>query len=110
MDEPKTWSPAWNAARAGQENGGGGRGWRFERSVNLGTVLSLLTSLAVVVGLAAGIKTRLEVVEERLCRLEVRIDEARATAVKVERIEERVRFVQETLGDLREDLRRKRRG
>ena len=108
MDEPRTPGPgAWDGSRSGQGQDSGLGGWRFERSVNLGTLLSLLTSLVVLAGLAAGVKTRLELVEDRLCRLEARIEELRAAGVKIEHMEERLRFVQELVAELREDARRR---
>jgi hypothetical protein len=45
--------------------------------------------------------------EEKLCTLEERVHETRRTAVKVERIEERVAGIQEMLVDIREQLRRR---
>lgn len=82
-----------------------GGGWSLDRRVNMGTVLSVITSLAVVISLVVTLATRLEVVEDRLASLEHALGEARSTAVKVERIDERVDSIRRILEEIKDELR-----
>ncbi|MDD4731440.1 MAG: hypothetical protein PHX58_05855 [Desulfovibrio sp.] len=84
-----------------------GNGWQLDRRVNLATLLTLASCLAMALVAGAGLGARLQVMEEKLCTLEERVHETRRTAVKVERIEERVAGIQEMLVDIREQLRRR---
>ncbi|WP_022662144.1 hypothetical protein [Paucidesulfovibrio longus] len=83
------------------------QGWRVDRRINLATLLTLGSCLLMAVTAGAGLGARLQVLEEKLCTLERRVDEAREAAIKVERIEERVRGIQEMLVDIRTELRRR---
>ncbi len=86
--------------------------WRLDTRFNLGTLLSLACSLCVVAGLVTGLDARLGAVEDKLhgleTRVEKRMDTLRQTAIKVERIEERVLGVQRTLTEIRDELRAQR--
>ncbi|MGE4292682.1 MAG: hypothetical protein AB7E32_10785 [Desulfovibrio sp.] len=82
-------------------------GWRVDRRINLATLLTLGSCLVMAMTAGVGLGARLQVLEEKLCTLERRVDEARQAAIKVERIEERVRGIQEMLVDIRSELRRR---
>lgn len=81
--------------------------WQLDRRINLATLLTLGSCLLMAMTAGVGLGARLQVMEEKLCTLERRVDEAREAAIKVERIEERVRGIQEMLVDIRTELRRK---
>lgn len=83
------------------------RRWQLDRRINLATLLTLCSCLLMAMTAGAGLGARLQVMEEKLCALERRVDEAREAAIKVERIEERVRGIQEMLVDIRTELRRR---
>jgi hypothetical protein len=80
-------------------------GWRLDRRVNVSTLLAVATSMAVVISLAANVRTRMGVLEDKLCRVELRMDETRATVIKVERIEERISSIRDILVDIKRQLR-----
>ena len=84
------------------------RAWRMDKRVNLGALVSLACSLCVVIGLVTGLNVRLGVVENKLSGMETReekrVEAWRDTAIKVERIEERILGVQRTLGEIRDEL------
>ena len=85
------------------------RGWRLDKRVNLGALVSLACSLCVVVGLVTGLNMRLSAAEDKLSRLEAKaekdVEASRSTALRVERLDERVQAVQRTLGEVRDELR-----
>ncbi len=85
----------------GSENSG----WIIDKRINLGALLSLMTSLVLLAGLAADMGARLDMAEKRVVRVENYLDEVRATAVKVERIEERILGIQGILLEIKEELR-----
>ncbi|SKA85538.1 hypothetical protein SAMN02745704_01882 [Paucidesulfovibrio gracilis DSM 16080] len=85
-----------------------GASWQLDRRINLATLVSLGSCLLMALAAGAGLGARLQVMEEKLCTLEERVHETRRTAVKVERIEERVAGIQEMLVDIRSELRRRR--
>ena len=91
-------------ARGDGRDGAGGA-WRLDRRVNVSTLLAVATSMAVVISLAANVKTRMGVMEDKLCRVEQRMDETRSTVIKVERIEERIRGIRDILMDIKQQLR-----
>ncbi|MGE4506209.1 MAG: hypothetical protein AB7D51_12745 [Desulfovibrionaceae bacterium] len=84
--------------------------WRFDRSINLGSLVSLITSLALVAGLLAGQSARLGAAEEKLLRVEHQVEQLRDTAVKVERIDERVLGIRSILLEIKGELKTLREG
>lgn len=79
--------------------------WRVERRLNLGTLLSVATSMVVVVSLVAGMAARLEATEQKLCGVERRLEGFGRTVLKVERIDERVLGIRSILLEIKEELR-----
>ena len=86
------------------------RDWRLDRRVNLGALVSLACSLCVVVGLVTGLNMRLSAAEDKLTRLETKMETSRGTVLKVERLDERVQAMQQTLAEVRDELRAMREG
>lgn len=82
--------------------------WRLERRIDLGTLLSVASALAVAVALVSGLSARVRSAEDQLCRVERRVEDAQATAVKLERVEERLAGVQAALQELRDELKVRR--
>lgn len=87
-----------------------GNNWCVDRRVNVGTLMGIVSSLVVVISLVVGLNTRLEVAEDKLRKEERRIEEMRETAIKVERIEERVLGIRAILLEIKEELKDRRRG
>lgn len=83
-------------------------GWCVDKRVNIGTLMGLVSSLVVVISLVVGLNTRLQLAEEQLGKVEQRIDELRETAIKVERIEERVLGIRTILLEIKDDLKTRR--
>lgn len=82
-------------------------GWRLEKRLDLGTLLSVASALVVVVALATNLKTRLDMLEDKLCAVTRRVEETQATAFKVERIEERIQSMQAVLVEIKDELKRR---
>lgn len=83
-------------------------GWWLDGRINLGALVAAGTSLAVAVSLVVGISARLDAIEASMAKVEQRLEEARTTAAKVERIDERTKGIQGALLDIQAQLRVKR--
>lgn len=84
-----------------------GNGWRLEKRLDLGTLLSVASALVVVAALVAGLRVRQDAQEERLCAVSRRLDESQAVALKVERLDERLGNMQAVLAEIRDELKRR---
>ncbi|HMM38871.1 MULTISPECIES: hypothetical protein [Desulfovibrio] len=84
--------------------------WRLERRLDLGTLLSVASALAVAAALVSGLGERLRAAEDQICRVERRLEEGQATALKVERVEERIVSIQAMLQEIKDQLKTRREG
>lgn len=82
--------------------------WCVDKRVNVGTLMAVISSLVVAISLVVGLSTRLEVAEEKLGKVEQRVEDMRETAIKVERIEERVLGIRTILLEIKEELKARR--
>lgn len=82
--------------------------WRLERRIDLGTILAVASALAVSVALVSGLSARMLEAEDKLCRVERRVEDSQGTAIKLERVEERLAGVQAALQEIRDELKARR--
>jgi len=82
--------------------------WRLERRIDLGTLLSVASALAVAVALVSGLSARMLAAEDKLCRVERKVEDTQSTALKLERVEERLAGVQAALQEIRDELKSRR--
>lgn len=87
-----------------------GTGWCIDKRINVGTLVSIVSCLTVAIALFVSLQMRVEVVEDKLGRMESSIEQYRQTDIKVERIEERVQGIQQVLREIRDELRALRDG
>lgn len=86
---------------------GGGR-WCIDRRVNVGTVVSALSSLAIAAGMIASLAARLDAVEGQVVQMREDAQESRRTAMQVERIDERIIAMHRMLEEIKAELRQRR--
>jgi DNA/RNA endonuclease YhcR with UshA esterase domain len=83
-------------------------GWRLDRRVNISTVVSALTSLAIAVGMIVSLETRLDALESGTAQMREEVREARKTVLQVERIDERIIAMHRMLEEIKVELRQRR--
>ncbi len=83
-------------------------GWCVDKRVNVSTLMAVASSLVVAVSLVVGLNMRLGVAEEKLVKVEDRVEQMRETVIKVERIEERIVGLRLILLEIKEDLKARR--
>ena len=82
-------------------------GWTLKKEVNLPGVVTVVGAIIALVLAWGGLDSRVKANTDTLCRVTRQLEEARATAMKVERIEERILGVQQTLEEIRDELKGK---
>ncbi len=83
--------------------------WRMDKRLNISMLMAMISSLAVAISLVLGLNTRVGLAEEKLNKVEQRVEEMRDTFIKVERIEERVLGLRALLLEIKEELKTLRR-
>lgn len=81
------------------------KGWTLNKEVNLPGLVAIAAAFVSLVLAWGSLDSRINANTATLCRVERGLSEARETTVKVERIEERILGVQNTLEEIRDELR-----
>ncbi len=83
-----------------------GAGWRIDRRVTLSALFSALSGFAIAAGMVAALHERVSGMEGETAQIREEMRETRRTALRVERMDERVQAMQHMLEEIRADLRR----
>lgn len=87
-----------------EDNGG----WCFDRRVNISTMISAVTSLAIVIAMIVSLEARVDALEAKTALMREEVRESRKTTMQVERIDERIMAMHHVLEEIKAELRQRR--
>jgi len=82
--------------------------WCIDRRINISTIFTALTSLAVAVAMMVNMQSRLDVVERETRMNTADIRSMQEQAVKVARMDEKLEGISATLNEIKQELRTRR--
>lgn len=83
-------------------------GWCFDRRVNISTMISAVTSLAIVIAMIVSLEARVDALEAKTALMREEVRESRKTTMQVERIDERIMAMHHVLEEIKAELRQRR--
>lgn len=80
------------------------QGWKLDKRINLPTIVSLATTLVIVVSLFTTLSTDMQYVKEDVAQVKCDLKEAQQNALKVVRIEERLRGMETIMVEIKNEV------
>lgn len=79
--------------------------WRFDHKLNISTLVTIVSALIAIASMGATMQKRLDVVESVTQNINLEFKETRIMALQVARIETRLDALQQSITELRDEIR-----